>query len=79
MDHIQFNLNLDRPQLDKVQAMVSSNPKLFATSEILKHNRTMSYLTFVLKDIKDFLLAKTDEGLYFEEVRNAGRRLESKP
>jgi hypothetical protein len=42
--------------------MIQNNPKLLSSSDLMKINRCVSYITFILKEIYDFTTAKlTDE------------------
>lgn len=66
---------MSRSQILKLEDMIKENPKIFATADILKQNRSMSYLTFVLKDIKEYVIQKTDDGVYYEEIRTAKRKI----
>lgn len=66
---------MDRDGILKLEDIIKANPRIFTTADILKINRSMSYLTFVLKDLKEYVLQKTDDGIYFEEIRNAKKKI----
>lgn len=55
--------------------MLDNKPKLLATVDIMKVNRSMSYLAFVYKDIKNYVLKMVDDNTYYEEIRNARERI----
>ena len=55
--------------------LLEKNPKLLATSELIRINRTMSYMTFIFKDIKEYVLKKLNDDVYYEELRYARKRI----
>lgn len=67
---------LSRLQIEKILGLCENNPKLFNTSELIKVNRACSYLSFVLKEIKDYISAKHTDGTFFEEIRYAKKRID---
>lgn len=66
---------MDKDSIIKLEELIKSYPKIFTTADILKLNRSMSYLTFVLKDLKEYVLQKTDDGTYYEEIRYAKKKI----
>jgi hypothetical protein len=43
--------------------MFEKNPKVVNSSDLLKQNRCVSYMSFILKEVCDFFLAKTNNGV----------------
>jgi hypothetical protein len=74
--YIQENLNMSRKQIEQLIILTEQNPKIFVTADLIKINRSMSYMTFVFKDIRDFVLKKTNDGVFYEEIRYAKRRIQ---
>lgn len=66
---------LSRSQIEKILGICESNPKIFNTSELIKLNRACSYLSFVLKEIKDYVSVKHSDGIFYEEIRFARKRI----
>ncbi len=66
---------MNRTQIEKLIVLTEKYPKLFNTSELIKINRAMSYLSFVFKDIKEYVTKKTDDGVFYEEIRFVKRRI----
>ena len=55
--------------------LFEGNPKIFVTADLIKINRTMSYMTFIVKDIKEFAFQKHTDGTFYEEIRFANKRI----
>ncbi len=72
---IQDNFCLSRPQIDELLALFDNSPKIINTSELIKINRAISYLTFILKDVKEFVAVKHNDDIYVEELRYASKRI----
>ena len=75
--HIQSNLSMSRTQIENLIVLTEKYPKLFNTSELIKINRAMSYLSFVFKDIKEYVTKKTEDGVFYEEIRFVKRRIKA--
>lgn len=58
-------------QYEKLIKLLSDNPKLLNSSELLKLSRSVSYMTFILKDIFDFVNMKTPDGTLVYLVRTS--------
>jgi len=56
-------------QIERMMAFVQSNPKSILASEIIKINKTVSYMCFVLKDIFDFFSLKYED-IYIYKIRD---------
>jgi len=70
MNHIVKNTNnLSIKQVEKIVSFCESNPKIFNSSEILKMNKAMSFLCFIIKEIYDFVKQKTEDGTLFMSLR----------
>lgn len=54
---------------------IEACPKIFSTVDLIKINRTISYLSFILKDIKEFALKKHEDGVFYQEIRHAKQRM----
>lgn len=72
---IQDSFCLSRSQIDELLTLFDSSPKIVNTSELIKINRAISYLTFILKDVKEFVSIKHNEEVYLEELRYASKRI----
>ena len=56
-------------QYNKMTALIQDNPKLLSSSDLMKINRCVSYLTFILKEINDFTTAKLSDGTPVYQIR----------
>lgn len=66
---------MSREQIEKMITLVEKSPKIFSTVDLIKINRTISYLSFILKDIKEFAIKKNEDGIFYEEIRHAKLRM----
>ena len=48
---------------------ITDNPILIDSSKLLKFNKCISFLSFVLKEIIDYSSIKTDDGVYISTLR----------
>lgn len=70
MNYIVKNTNnLSTKQVEKIVTFCENNPKIFNSSEMLKMNKAMSFLCFIIKEIYDFVKQKTEDGIYFISLR----------
>ena len=70
INHISKNLYFTDSQLDKIIDHVHKNPKVLTSSDYLKINRCVSYMTFLLKEVYDYCTSKCDE-VYLNSLRRA--------
>ncbi len=54
------NLNLNQTKIDKIKDIINKNPKLISNNDIKKINRPLSYITYLLKEIHDYINNKND-------------------
>ena len=54
------NLNLNQTKIDKIKDILNKNPKLISNNDIKKINRPLSYITYLLKEIHDYINNKND-------------------
>ena len=71
MEYIPGNiLNIDF-DLNTIVEFVSIRPFVFNSGEFISTNRLLSYCTFLIKDIFDYLNVKLFDGSYAYFVRRA--------
>lgn len=67
-------MDFSNGQIESMIKLVEENPKLLVSSELLKLNKVVSYLSFILKEIYEYQTSKTPDGEYIyiikEEKRN---------
>jgi hypothetical protein len=51
--------------------LVINHPKVLVSSELLKLHRSVSYMTFILKEIYEYTIAKAQDGTPLYTLRNA--------
>ena len=65
------NLKMKASQITQFLSLLNDFPCVCNTAELIKINRSMAYLSFIFKDIRDFISKKTEDGLfYLEELRH---------
>ena len=51
--------------------MVDENPKLLSPNDLLKLNKCVSYMAFMLKEIYEFATLKTVDGTYLYQIKES--------
>ena len=69
------DLKLNKEKFDNLENLFDSCPNICSPPEISKINRPISYLCFILKEIKEFINLKTSDGVYYYELRNKNNEL----
>lgn len=67
--------NLNQNQINALAKIIKENPNLLSSSEIMKIHSTLSYMTFILKELVNYIFQKTDDGTYFYIIREANIEL----
>jgi hypothetical protein len=49
-------------QFEKIKSFIEANPGCLNSINLIKINKGISYITFFLKDLYEFLQLKTEEG-----------------
>jgi hypothetical protein len=49
--------------------IIYDNPKVIQPTEVLKFNKTTSFLSFVIKEIVEFAVMRTEDGAYIYLLR----------
>lgn len=66
------NLNVfTQSQHESLLKLQQDNPKLLNSSDLLKMSRSVSYMTFILKEVFDYLNMKTSDGTFIYMIRTA--------
>ena len=50
--------------------LIKNNPKILSSPELLKLNRCISYMSFIIKEIYDYMLMKSSDGKLIFHLRN---------
>ena len=59
LQNIIKNCNyLNNDQLEKIEELIKANPALTSSSDMFRINRNISYMTFILKEIIQFIFQK---------------------
>ena len=77
MNHISKNTNLNENQFEQIDRIIKENPKILSSPDLLKINRCVSYMTFILKEICEYVCAKTydETPLYSIRKLNGNRNI----
>ena len=57
-------------QFEKINAIITEVPELLSPSTLLAYNRNVSYLTFFLNELYNYLNLKTNDDVYYYKIRN---------
>jgi len=57
-------------QFNLINNIVSEIPELLSPSTLLAYNRNVSYLTFFLSELYNYLTFKTNDDVYYYKIRN---------
>lgn len=71
----KVTFTVTKEKFDKIDQIIKDNPKILSSIDIAKINRPISYMTFYMKEIYDFMGLKTLDGVYYFELRNKNQEL----
>ena len=57
-------------QLNEINQIIKEIPELLSPSTLLAYNRNVSYLTFFLSELYNYLTMKTNDDVYYYKIRN---------
>jgi len=63
------NTNITESQFVELCQITQQNPKIMNSSDLLKINRSVSYMTFILKELVDYCIAKSHDGTPLFKLR----------
>jgi hypothetical protein len=73
---ICHNLLLTNDQFSKLIKIIENNKNILVSSNIIKINKTMSYVTFIMKEIYDYVNMKTSDGTLIMNLKKQKLELE---
>ncbi len=76
MNIICHNLLLTNDQFSKLIKIIENNKNILVSSNIIKINKTMSYVTFIMKEIYDYVNMKTSDGTLIMNLKKQKLELE---
>ena len=68
-DHILKKINYSDEQIDLMNKIIYEFPKVIQPTEIVKTNKTVSFMSFVIKEIVEFAVMRTNDGAYISLLR----------
>lgn len=75
MNHISKRTDLDENQFQQIETILRDNPKILSSPDLLKINRCVSYMTFILKEVCEYVCAKTPDETPLFAIRNLNRKI----
>ena len=66
---ICYNLILTKDQFILIKEVVDSNQNFLNPSAMLKKNKIVSYITFIVKEIYDYIHFKTEDGTMIQNLK----------
>lgn len=80
-DYFPDKISLTKESIEKVRMLTDDYPLLFNPSDLIKVNKGMSFLTFVLKDIKEYVLKRIETNqqsiIYYEDLRGVVKEMKT--
>lgn len=70
------NVSITEDQYNKLISIQQKNPKILNSSDFLKLNRSVSYMTFIIKELFDYITAKTSDGLPIYQLKEASEKMD---
>ena len=61
--------NFSNDQINKFSSILQKCPKLLSSHELLKISKTISFLSFIVKEIYDYANRKTEDGMKVSILR----------
>lgn len=70
MNQIVKNVSfISQTQIEQLASLWKSQPNLFSSSEMLKLNRSVSYMTFIIKEIFTYVFITASDGTHVYTLR----------
>jgi len=69
MNVICHNLTLTNDQILHINKIISNNKHVLNSTHYLKINKAVAYITFIIKEIYDFINIKVNKNVYLCEVK----------
>lgn len=61
---------IDDNNFDLIHSFIKEFPDVIKSTDLLRKNRTCSYMSFLVKEIYDYYSAKATDGFYIYKLRN---------
>ena len=55
---------------NSIHSFIKESPEVIKSTDLLRKNRTCSYMSFLVKEIYDYYSAKAADGFYIYKLRN---------
>lgn len=75
LNYISKNTDFTDKQYEEMIKIIHENPKILSSSDLLKLSRSVSYMTFILKELYEFSSQKTNDGTSLFSLRKAKKEL----
>jgi hypothetical protein len=69
LNHICDNLSLSKIQIEKINSIILENPNILQSHIMVKYNKPISFITFIIKEIYEFLNRKTEKGELYIKIK----------
>ena len=61
-------------QFELIQNILEEKPNVFSPATIIKYNRCVSFIAFFIKELYSYLTLKTEDGIYYYQIRTKESR-----
>lgn len=69
------NVNITEDQYNALIDIQQRNPRILNSSDFLKLNRSVSYMTFIIKELFDYCTAKTTDGIPIFKLKEVSNKI----
>ena len=76
LNHIAKNTHITEEDFAQIDNIIKSNPKALSSPDLLKLNRCVSYMTFILKEAYDFYALKSPDGVSAIKLRQIKKEVD---
>jgi hypothetical protein len=70
LEYVTSKKGINDEKYQKLLQIFQKNPNVLASHYLIKQNRSVSYMTFFLKEIFDYFSLKTSDGMLVYKLRN---------
>jgi hypothetical protein len=67
---------MDEERFNQLNSLIKNNPKILSSPDLLKINRCVSYMTFILKETFEYFNLKAQDGVLIFTLRNEKNKIQ---
>ena len=63
-------MSFSEKQIESIEKLFKDNPKIIVSPDLLKLNKCVSFMTFIIKEIYDYTILKSSDGALLVKIRS---------